>query len=176
MCCWCWPAAAPACSSPTDEEQERARIGPHDAPVGGVTKALPLRSSLARAAAVTVLGLLLAAAPWTAASAHSELRASVPAAGAQLRESPPRIELRFNEPVQLTALRVLDARGSALRIERETGLEARSDAAARLPRLAPGRYRIVWAAISADGHPVSGTVRFELLAPPDGAPAVTAPK
>jgi methionine-rich copper-binding protein CopC len=100
------------------------------------------------------------------AQAHSELRSSVPAAGARLGVSPPRIELRFNEPVQLTALRLVDAHQATIRLHRETGMEARADATAVLPPLAPGGYRIVWAAISADGHPIRGTIRFEVLAAP----------
>ena len=118
-------------------------------------------------ALVVALGLALAAEP---AAAHSELRATVPANGARLAASPPALELTFNEDVQLTALRLLDAADKPIRLERKAAREPRRAERATVPSLTPGAYRVLWAAISADGHPITGSFRFE-VADATGAPA-----
>ena len=108
--------------------------------------------------------LLLAAASHAGpALAHSELRRSVPEGGAVLAEPPERVELVFNESVQVTALRLRRAEGGAEipLPDRRVIREAREDSA-RLPPLGPGDYRIEWRAISADGHPVGGTIHFRV--------------
>jgi methionine-rich copper-binding protein CopC len=110
--------------------------------------------------ALAALVLLVAGG---AARAHSELRSTVPTDGARLAQPPAKVELVFNEDVQVTALRLLDASGGAVRLERTAPRGARRSESAALPLLAPGAYRIRWAAISADGHPISGTLRFEVL-------------
>ena len=100
------------------------------------------------------------------AFAHSELSGSTPAAGARLTVAPTEFVLRFNEPVQVTALRLIDAAGQALPLQRAgdatPAREARATPAAALP---PGALRLEWRAISADGHPIRGTLRFTLEGP-----------
>jgi methionine-rich copper-binding protein CopC len=98
------------------------------------------------------------------AAAHSELRRSVPAAGAVLERPPERIELHFNERVQLTALRLRRAGGEEVALPRRAIREAASEAVA-LPTLAPGEYRAEWRIISADGHPVGGAFTFRVEPP-----------
>jgi methionine-rich copper-binding protein CopC len=120
-----------------------------------VARQLALRLALAAAA-------LLAGAP--AALAHSELRTSQPAEGARLALPPATIELRFNEPVQLTALALVDAAGRRTRIALPADTTPRAVERLPAPPLAPGAWRIEWRAISADGHPVRGTVRFSIQA------------
>ncbi len=97
------------------------------------------------------------------ALAHSELRASTPPEGARLTEPPVEFALRFNEAVQVTALRLLDATGTALPLRRQADptprREERATPASALP---PGALRLEGRAISADGHPIRGTLRFTL--------------
>ncbi|WP_027285586.1 copper resistance CopC family protein [Rubritepida flocculans] len=104
-----------------------------------------------------LLSLLL---PWPAL-AHSELRGSVPAPGARLAAPPEEILLRFNERVQVTALRLRDASGRTIALRRQAGAEpaqeARATPEAPLP---PGDFVLEWRAISADGHPIRGAIRF----------------
>lgn len=96
------------------------------------------------------------------ATAHSELRGSVPAAGAALDCAPTHIELQFNEGVQMTALRLHRVDGAEIELPRrairETTLETID-----LPPLEPGDFRAEWRIISADGHAVGGVIPFSVL-------------
>jgi methionine-rich copper-binding protein CopC len=105
--------------------------------------------------------LLAAAVP---AWAHSELRRSTPAASAVLEQPPDRIELHFNERVQLTALRLHRVGGDEIALPRRRIREAISETIA-LPLLAPGDYRAEWRIISADGHAAGGVIPFRIEAP-----------
>jgi methionine-rich copper-binding protein CopC len=110
------------------------------------------------------LWLLPLLAPARPAAAHSELRRSVPAAGAVLDQPPDRIELHFNERVQLTALRLRRVGGDEIPLPRRSIREATSETIA-LPPLAPGEYRAEWRIISADGHPAGGVIAFRIEPP-----------
>jgi methionine-rich copper-binding protein CopC len=115
--------------------------------------------------AVLTMGLLLAMFGRAgSARAHSELRRSVPAPGAVLAQAPERIELVFNERVQLTALRLHRSGGEEIALPRRTIRAADSETIA-LPPLAAGDYRVEWRIISADGHPAGGAIPFRILAP-----------
>ncbi len=96
-----------------------------------------------------------------AAWAHASLVSSFPGDGAVLATPPSQIELRFNEPVQVTQLQVLKATGEVV----ELGELAGSAEAPQVPlatALAPGSYLVIWRAISADSHPVSGSFVFQV--------------
>lgn len=98
------------------------------------------------------------------AAAHSELRRSVPSAGAVLDRAPERIELHFNDRVQLTALRLRRPGGEEVPLPRRTIREATSEIVP-LPPLPPGEYRAEWRIISADGHSVGGVIPFRIEPP-----------
>jgi len=108
--------------------------------------------------ALFTLPLLAIARP---VAAHSELRRSVPAAGAVLATPPERIELYFNERVQLTALRLRRVGGDEIPLPRRAIRTANAETIP-LPPLAPGDYRAEWRIISADGHPVGGVIPFRI--------------
>ncbi|MGL4727376.1 MAG: copper resistance CopC family protein [Bosea sp. (in: a-proteobacteria)] len=108
-----------------------------------------------------ILCLMFAAAP---ALAHSELRRSSPANGAALNAAPEAIELTFNEKVQVTAIRLYRDGGTEIALERPAITE-RATERRLLPALSAGAYRIEWRAISADGHPVGGAIRFRIGTP-----------
>lgn len=107
------------------------------------------------------LGLL---APATA-FAHSTLTASVPADASRLSAAPTEFVLRFNEMVQVTALTLVDGEGRRLRLVLPRDTTPRAVERLAAPPLAPGSWRLEWRAISADGHPVRGTIRFAVEAP-----------
>ena len=110
--------------------------------------------------------LALAIAGPRAAAAHSLLLGSDPAEGAVLASPPAAITLRFNEPVRLTAIRLFEADGTEWPLQRPRDMAPRPEHGAGLGRvLTPGPWRVVWRAISADGHEIGGTLRFRLEPP-----------
>jgi methionine-rich copper-binding protein CopC len=68
------------------------------------------------AIACSGLAVLAVLAFPAAASAHAMLESSSPARGAQVERAPDRVELRFNEPVEIAfgAVRVYDADGGRM--------------------------------------------------------------
>lgn len=108
--------------------------------------------------AVLAVLLLWPAAP---ASAHAVLTGSTPAQGDAVDTSPDEVRLTFNEPVSTNdgALRVFDA--DAVRIDE--GLVDGGDGsevAVTLPDLFDGAYVAVYRVVSADSHPINGTITF----------------
>ncbi|MDQ1721236.1 MAG: copper transport protein, partial [Pseudonocardiales bacterium] len=118
-----------------------------------------LRALLTVLAAV-VLSLLLAAP----ASAHAVLVGSDPADGSRLAQAPAAVTLRFDEQVglQLGYLRVVDSAGRRV----DNGLPTHpagvgsSVSAPLKPGLGNGSYLASYRVISADSHPVAGSIRF----------------
>ncbi|OZM76559.1 copper resistance CopC family protein [Pseudonocardia sp. MH-G8] len=116
------------------------------------------------------LALLLGAAP---AMAHTRLLASDPPDGASLDSGPERVSLTFNEAVApgFATLTVVGPDGGRY----ETG-EVSADGGmvsiAVQPLGSAGHYEIGYRVVSADGHPVTGSVGFTLTAP---GPATAAP-
>jgi copper transport protein len=110
--------------------------------------------------------LALAISATRGAQAHSLLIGSDPAEGAALPGPPAAITLRFNEAVRLTAIRLFGADGIEWPLQRPRDMAPRAEHGAGLARaLSPGHWRVVWRAISADGHEIGGTLRFSLEPP-----------
>ncbi len=106
-------------------------------------------------------GALLAVSV-AAASAHSLLLESTPAAGAVV-PSPPEVRLRFNSRVEkrLSRMSVVNERGESRSLALD--LDGPPDRlGAPLPALSPGRYRLEWHVLSTDGHVVSGGFSFRV--------------
>ena len=137
-----------------------------------------LRLSVTALVTVLVTGLfaalavLVTAAP---AAAHAELIESDPADGAILPEAPSEVTLTFNEPVRLTAqkITVYDAEGRVVDSEATASGVTVTVAVPGGPDLGRGTYVVGWYVVSADGHPISGSLRFsvgepsiEVAAPP----------
>jgi copper transport protein len=103
--------------------------------------------------------VVLLASP-AAALAHAALQSASPAAESVNAIAPERIELLFNEPVQVLSLRLIDAGGED-RSPPSTP-EVR-DGQVRWPlpeRLPDGRYLVSWRVASLDGHIIGGTLTF----------------
>jgi copper transport protein len=118
-----------------------------------------------RARIVVVLALVAAAAASVApaAGAHAMLERSSPERGAVLERPPGQVTLAFDEPVEAAfgALRVFDAKGDEVRtgpLRKPRG----SVVAVSLPKLAGGAYTVTYRVVSADGHPVSGGLTFQV--------------
>jgi copper transport protein len=119
-----------------------------------------MRSRLALAVLLGCLALLGAAAP---AAAHAQLVSTDPSDGALLDTAPSEVTLTFDEPVRLTAqeITVYDAEGATVAsTARTTGTEvviALDD-----PATLRGTYVVGWFVVSADGHPISGSLTFSV--------------
>ncbi len=106
--------------------------------------------------------LLVGAAP---ASAHATLIGTDPAEGEVLAETPDVVTFTFDERVSLSdqSIRVFDAQGEPV------SAEAASDdtvVTADLPdELDDGTYVVTYRVVSADGHPIAGSLTFSIGAP-----------
>lgn len=133
-----------------------------------------LSALVGAAAALTLL-------PAGPAAAHSELVGSTPATGAQLNNPPTQVTFTFNRDVSTrfasTALSVDDAASGQL-ATRVEGRDLVADVPADLPdRSSSSTWQVAYRVVSADGHPISGTVSFTVAGPtgePGPAPTATA--
>jgi copper transport protein len=117
-----------------------------------------------RLAAGLVLGVGALVALAAPASAHAQLVATNPTAGAVLDAAPKVASVRFNEGVSVKpdGLQLHDATGRRL----DTGKLQHTDGG-RTIGLVPGDlpkggYILTWRVVSADGHPVSGGVTWRI--------------
>jgi copper transport protein len=124
---------------------------------------------------------LLAALLWAwaafAAHGHATLVSSEPRDGAVLPAGPATLSLTFNEAVRPVALRLVGPNGdSVLGRYRVDGAVLAIEPPAQL---AEGTHALSWRVISADGHPIGGSVVFSIgspgAAPPPGAAQEAAP-
>ena len=113
-------------------------------------------------ATLAILALLWMSIP---AFAHAFLENAVPAVGSRSEKSPEQVRLRFTEKVEAgsSSVRVLDSQGA--RVDEGNARANPSDPAVLivdLKPLAPGAYRVIWRAQTADGHVTEGDFTFEV--------------
>ncbi|MDP3255096.1 copper resistance CopC family protein, partial [Bosea sp. (in: a-proteobacteria)] len=119
---------------------------------------------------LVLIGLLaVALAPAGSAFAHAALNGASPADGSVLPVAPSEMTLAFSEPVSPLALRLIGPDGQATPLDR-VELRDRTLVIAAPAGLSPGTHVISWRVVSADGHPVGGSVLFSI-----GHPSATAP-
>lgn len=127
-------------------------------------------SRMTRAAAYTLVTLLLAGAlAWPgSAHAHARLERSKPAAEAELGASPKAITLWFNEQPEadFSSVKVLDAAGQVV-VQGALGPtpEANGLELAVPTALAPGAYTVHYRVLSVDGHVIEEDFTFRVAAP-----------
>jgi methionine-rich copper-binding protein CopC len=114
---------------------------------------------------IAVLTILLLSWMPSLTFAHAFLDRAVPAVGSKVAKPPPRVRLRFTERLEagFCSLRVLDAQGT--RVDKDNARGDPSDPAtllADLKPLPPGIYKVVWRAVSVDGHVTTGDFTFEV--------------
>ncbi|WP_404286847.1 copper resistance CopC/CopD family protein [Microvirga sp. RSM25] len=102
--------------------------------------------------------------PTGQAEAHAALVEAVPADGAVVATAPSSVRLRFNEPVSLLVIRLIDAKGVT---HGDLHHEARDQAITiHLPDGLPqGTQVLSYRVTSSDGHPVGGALVFSIGAP-----------
>jgi copper transport protein len=125
------------------------------------------------------LGVLLLACwvvwPSSTADAHSQLVETLPAAGAQLTQSPDEIRLTFNEAVEtkVGGIELLDSLSRKLKVSVIEANRDRTSIAVKPPKLDEGVYTVTYRIISEDGHPVNGSYVFVVGSPPAARDAET---
>jgi len=127
-----------------------------------------------RIAVVVVVACLTMVGLATPAFAHNQLVASNPANEATVQDSPPAIELTFDQPVQngegLNTIAITGPDNSTWSVGQAE--VASNVVTATVDDLGPaGVYKIGYRILSADGHPVSGDLTFTLATAGDGTPA-----
>jgi copper transport protein len=97
----------------------------------------------------------------TGVSAHASLVAAEPADGTVLATAPKTVRLRFNEPVTPAVISLIDASG---KIRDDLAVQAVDQIVTlTLPETLPHGTQIVsYRIISADGHPVAGSLVFSI--------------
>jgi copper transport protein len=127
--------------------------------------------SIQRPAMALLLGLLSLLLQATGAFAHASLNATEPVDGVVLAAPPPAYSLTFSEPVSPLSLRLIKPDGTSV----ELGRFAVRDQTVRIEApagLGSGTHVLSWRVVSADGHPVGGSVVFSIGQPSATAPAV----
>jgi copper transport protein len=117
----------------------------------------------ARAAAL-VLPLLILLASGGRVWAHASLVKADPADGAVVREAPATLKLTFNEPVSPLVMRLISPAGELIALG-DVATENATVTIAAPPDLRRGTHALSWRVISADGHPVAGSLLFSIGAP-----------
>jgi copper transport protein len=109
----------------------------------------------------SLAALLLFLCMSTNALAHASLVSTEPRDGSRVAQAPKNVELRFNEPVTPAVIRLIDAEG---RVRDDAAVGALDETVSiALPEgLPPGTQVISYRVISADGHPVSGSMVFSI--------------
>ena len=122
-----------------------------------------------RALAVALVILLLAPLNTSAASAHAQLTSANPKQKSVITVMPKKVVLQFNEDlINLepgNLLRVTDPKGKAVQTGTVTVFGNQLSVALRTSKVL-GKYRVNYRAISADGHPITGSYEFTLRAKP----------
>lgn len=118
----------------------------------------------ATAAMVFLLSVLMA----PTGSAHADLQVSTPEDGESLEVAPEEIRLTFSEELfeELVEISILDAAGdlySTIKVE-QTPPPGTDVIFPWPPQTPPGEYSIAYRVVSADGHPVTGTISFSYAA------------
>lgn len=145
--------------------------------MSGPGVATPGRAMLLAVVAVLLAAATVLGAPAAPASAHATVVATNPAHGSELQELPAHIVVTFDEPVQLFDATgggaVIDAEGVRVDAGPATLDAARTTLTIPLRADLPvGVYIASWRVVSADSHPVGGSIQFGFRTP---ALAVSAP-
>jgi copper transport protein len=111
-----------------------------------------------------VLALLIPIAHTPQAHAHASLIKAEPADGAVVPTAPAVLTLTFNEPVSPLVMRLIGPGGETAALGTVVA-ENTTVTIAAPPGLASGTHVLSWRVISADGHPVGGSMMFSVGAP-----------
>ncbi|WP_121390932.1 copper resistance CopC family protein [Actinokineospora cianjurensis] len=124
------------------------------------------------ALAVALVATVSLAGP---ALAHNQLVSSTPADKASVGTGPSSVELTFDQPVQagenLNTIVVVGPDGKGQWQSGKAAVRSNVVSVAMRPLGPAGDYRVGYRILSADGHSVSGEIKFTLTAAGTGTPA-----
>lgn len=95
----------------------------------------------------------------TAVMADVNLAKSYPADGSMLMQQPKKVQLKFDDHVELKTIILYDAKGQSRTIMQGDGSHDVLFSAPLMP-LKQGNYKIGWVVKSMDGHEVKGMLGF----------------
>jgi methionine-rich copper-binding protein CopC len=101
------------------------------------------------------------------ASAHAHLKHASPAVGGTVHGSPPELRLWFSETLEpaFSSVRVVDQKNHQVdKGDMTLDPKDRTEMRVSLPPLLPGRYKVIWHAVSTDTHKTHGDFSF-IVAP-----------
>lgn len=112
-----------------------------------------------------VLASLLITVATFEAGAHAFLDHATPAVGSVIHASPAQVRLWFTQELEpaFSTVQVQDRDGR--RVDKQDNNVDRANPVlmqVTLPQLAPGRYRVVWRALSVDTHVTEGDFTFNV--------------
>ena len=111
-----------------------------------------------------ILGLLILVLGSSPAAAHTSLLSSDPEDGASLTASPTQMTLIFTENVEAPAfVAVVAPDGSPVKVSSVQAVDRRATAQIE-DASQQGRYTVSYRVVSADGHPVEGTIHYSVTA------------
>src|SRR5262245_22738229 len=102
---------------------------------------------------------MIALTPSSAALAHASLVRSEPADGAIVTEPPAMLRLTFNEPVTPLVMRIVMPDGTSATPQ---AVAENAVVVVTPSPLRRGTHVLSWRVISADGHPVGGSLIFSV--------------
>ena len=113
-----------------------------------------------------VFALLLMMVAIREVGAHAFLDHAAPAVGSAIRGSPAQVRLWFTQELEpaFSTVKVLDRSGT--QVDKQDKQVDRANPAllqVSLPELAPGKYRVVWRALSVDTHVTEGDFTFDVV-------------
>lgn len=111
-----------------------------------------------RTAFLAALGVLLT----SSALAHTHLAKSDPVDGSTIDKAPEHITLQFEHAVRVTEFTLQKGAEKGDSLLKALPQEPQQKLTAVPPKLTPGAYVVNWRAVGADGHVMSGKVRFTL--------------
>ncbi len=118
---------------------------------------------------VTYVACLLASTGLTSrvVEAHAIVVEATPAANATVSNSTVPVDLKFNSRIDTTRSRlaVVDATGESQVLQLNPDSPP-NHMRATASNLAPGKYRLEWYVLSADGHITRGNLKFHVEATP----------
>jgi copper transport protein len=124
--------------------------------IGGIIKKIVVFAAV-------IAALALPSVAW----AHASETGSTPAEGQIVQVSPPRVVVRFTEPVEAKfgSIRVFNDAARQVDTGDLQRPSARSVAVRLKPKLPRGTYTVTWHVVSADAHPIGDSFVFHVGAP-----------